>query len=211
MYCVLTGDLVKSSSLKAKRKDIVIILNTLFAQLKNLENKTHEIWISDIFSGDSFQVVVSDAVFALKIALFIRAQLIQRSVRGPHIEARIAIGIGNIEYLNKNKLTESDGEAFRLSGRAINKMISYRRLIVKSDDEQLNLILEVISSLLDAITSRWTPEQAEAISFWLFGETQASLAKKMGISQSAIHQRLQLAGHFAIESCLNEFNSIFHN
>lgn len=208
LYSVITGDLVKSRNFIDKRQIALNSLNEIFNSIKKRKNLNIEVWISDIFRGDSFQIVVSDAVYALLIAIYIRAQLIRKSMEGVPFGARISIGIGSIEYLNREKITESDGEAFRLSGRAVDEIPNYRRLIIKSSNEELNKILDVISACIDAITLRWSSEQAEAISYWIFGETQTSLAKIIGVSQSAIQQRLQRAGHFALEVCLKHFNSI---
>jgi hypothetical protein len=209
-YAVITGDLVKSSTFKEKRKDALRTLHEIFNTLKSKLPIDIDIFISDIFRGDSFQIVVSDAEYALTIAIFIRAQLIRRSIEGMAFDARFSIGIGSIEYLNQEKITESDGEAFRLSGRSLDEIPNYRRLIITSSKEEQTQTLEVLSAFIDAITARWTPEQAEAISHWIFGETQTSLAKRIGVTQSAIQQRLQLAGHFAIEACVKYFDLIVH-
>jgi len=209
-YAVITGDLVKSSTFKEKRKDALRTLDEIFNTLKSKLPKDIDTFISDIFRGDSFQIVVSDAEYALSIAIFIRAQLIRRSTAGIAINTRISIGIGSIEYLNQEKITESDDEAFRLSERSLDEIPNYRRLIITSSSEEQNQTLEVLSAFIDAITSRWTSEQAEAISHWIFGETQTALAKRIGVTQSAVQQRLQLAGHFAIEACVKYFDSIIH-
>jgi len=209
-YAVITGDLVKSSTFKEKRKDALRTLDEIFNTLKSKLPKDIDTFISDIFRGDSFQIVVSDAEYALSIAIFIRAQLIRRSTAGIAINTRISIGIGSIEYLNQEKIMESDDEAFRLSERSLDEIPNYRRLIITSSSEEQNQTLEVLSAFIDAITSRWTSEQAEAISHWIFGETQTALAKRIGVTQSAVQQRLQLAGHFAIEACVKYFDSIIH-
>ena len=208
LYSVITGDLVKSYKFKDKRQIALNTLNEIFKKLKMRKNLNTDVWISDIFSGDSFQIVVSDAEYALMIAIFIRSRLIHKSIEGMTFDARISIGIGGIEYLNQEKITESDGEAFRLSGRAIDELPNYRRLIIKSSNEELDKVFEVLSTFIDAITLRWSSEQAEAISYWIFGETQTSLAKIIGVTQSAIQQRLQLAGHFALDTCIKHFNAI---
>ncbi len=209
-YAVITGDLVKSSTFKEKRKDALRTLDEIFNTLKSKLPKDIDTFISDIFRGDSFQIVVSDAEYALSIAIFIRAQLIRRSTAGIAINTRISIGIGSIEYLNQEKIMESDDEAFRLSERSLDEIPNYRRLIITSSSEEQNQTLEVLSAFIDAITSRWTSEQAEAISHWIFGKTQTALAKRIGVTQSAVQQRLQLAGHFAIEACVKYFDSIIH-
>jgi DNA-directed RNA polymerase specialized sigma24 family protein len=208
VYSVLTGDLVKSSTFGAKREDVLRTLHELFDTLKKNMPKDIDMYISDIFRGDSFQIVVSDAEYAFLIAIFLRAQLIRKSTEGFAFDARISIGIGDVEYLYREKITESDGEAFQLSGRFLDEMPTFRRFVITTSSEEQNKILEVFSAFVDALTSRWTPEQAEAVSHWIFGETQTSMAKKLGVTQSAIQQRLQLAGHFAIDACRKYFASI---
>jgi len=211
IYAVITGDLVKSSAYREKRKDALRALEETFNMLKMKLPKESGIFISDIFRGDSFQIVVSDAGYALSIVIFIRAQLIHKSLEGTAFDARLSIGVGNIEYLDQEKISESDGEAFRLSGKSLDEIPRHRRLVMRTSSEEKNQILEVVSAFLDAIASRWTSEQAEAISHWIFGETQTSLAKRIGVTQSAIQQRLQLAGHFAIETCVKYFHSMIHS
>ncbi len=74
-----------------------------------------------------------------------------------------------------------------------------------SDCDEINQHLNVLAASLDAIMQRWSIEQAEAISLWLLGNTQESIANTLGIKQPAVHQRLQLAGHFAIREILDYF------
>jgi hypothetical protein len=153
--------------------------------------------------------VTNDAEQALRIALFIRAQLMQFFVAGISLEARVAVGTGDIEYLDRNSVASSDGEAFRLSGRSLEEIAAYRRLIIRTSNETLNLVLDVLSALIDAVSSRWSREQAAAISHWIFGATQVAMAETMDISQSAVQQRLQRASHYALDTCLKHFKSIF--
>ena len=210
MYAVITGDLVKSEIFIKNRREVLDILNTVLVEL-NTKWGDADLWVSNIYRGDSFQIVTNDAEQALRIALFIRAQLMQCDVTGISLEARVAVGIGDIEYLDRNSIASSDGEAFRLSGRSLEEIVAYRRLIIKTSNEALNQVLEVLSALIDAVSLRWSREQAAAISHWIFGATQVAMAETMDISQSAIQQRLQRAGHYALDTCLKHFKSILSN
>jgi hypothetical protein len=207
IFAVITGDIVKSRKLGKGR---IKALETLKEALNSLMNfKGNSIGgISDIFRGDSFQIIVSKVDFALEIAIFLKARLSTESIKGKNIDIRIAIGIGKIESFNKDNIPESDGEAFRLSGSALDNISKYRRFSIKSSIDELNKQLEFISSSIDSITRRWSTEQAEAILLWLKGDTQISISKKLGISQPAVNQRLQLGGHFALDESFELFKHL---
>jgi hypothetical protein len=211
-FAVITGDLVQSTSLGERRQDSLNALKKVLQQVETLkEDEKETLWVSDIFRGDSFQVVISDPSWSLKIALFVRACLMKNVTQGKSADTRMAIGIGKIESFNKQVIAESDGEAFRLSGRSLDTMLNYRRLSISSSSEELNDRFDLIAGFLDALLMRWTPEQAEAISLWLLGDTQVELSRILHISQSAVQQRLKLAGHFALTTCLRYFRKIVNN
>ena len=92
-----------------------------------------------------------------------------------------------------------------MSGQALDGLKSYQRLIVKTPWPALNEKWKVISLLLDAIMQKWTEEQAEAVFYWLKADNQKEIAEKLEIKQPAVHQRLQLSGHFAIKEVLAQF------
>jgi predicted DNA-binding protein (UPF0251 family) len=162
---------------------------------------------SRIFRGDSFQAVVPDPVHTLRVALFLRARLLMIKLPLGQPDARIGLGIGKIESLNKARVEESDGEAFRHSGRALDGLKGYRRLAIVSRWPRWDRLFEPLGSALDAIMLRWTPEQAEAMCFMLQGWTQQDIARRLGVRQPAVQQRLVKAGHFAVSDCLSFFES----
>jgi hypothetical protein len=207
IYAVITGDIVKSRKLGKDREKALSILKETLNSLIDFKGDSIG-GISDIFRGDSFQIVVSKAGFALEITIFLKARLLTETIKGKNIDVRIAIGIGKVESLNKKNIPESDGEAFRLSGSALDNISKYRRLSIKSSIDELNTQLSFISSSIDSITRRWSPEQAEAILLWLSGYTQTSISKKIGISQPAVNQRLQLGGHFALNESFELFKHL---
>ena len=208
IYGVLTGDLVKSKAFEPHRDRVLGALKSAFEAAESFKQKPSEfIRFSRIFRGDSFQAVVSDPVDTLKIALFLRAELMMIKIPETQPDARIGLGIGTIESLNKAKIEESDGEAFRYSGKALDGLIKYRRLSLVSAWKDWNRQFEPMGSSLDAIIQRWTPEQAEAMSFMLQGRTQQEIARILRIKQPAVQQRLLTAGHFAIRDALLFFES----
>ena len=73
----------------------------------------------------------------------------------------------------------------------------------------MNQTWAVITSLLNAVMLKWTPEQAQAIFLWLQSFSQEEIAGKLGIRQPAVQQRLRLAGHSAMGSMLTGFKNDF--
>ncbi len=208
IYAVITGDIVKSGKFGSDREKALKILKEALDSLRNFKRKAIG-GISDIFRGDSFQIVISEPASALEIAIYLKARLLSKTIKGKNIDVRIAIGIGEIESFNEKKVEESDGEAFRLSGIALDNISKYRRFSIKSSIDELNKQLEFISSSIDSITRRWSCEQSEAILLWLKGSTQTSISKKLGISQPAVNQRLQLGGHFTLNESFELFKHLF--
>jgi hypothetical protein len=208
---VLTGDLVKSKAFEPHRDRVLTGLKGAFKAAESFTQKPGEfIRFSRIFRGDSFQAVISGLADTLKVALFLRARLLMIKIPQTQPDARIGLGIGTIESLNKAKIEESDGEAFRYSGKALDGLKKYRRLSLISAWTDWNKQFEPLGSSLDAIIQRWTPEQAEAVSFMLHGRTQQEIARILKIKQPAVQQRLLTAGHFAIMDALSFFESSIH-
>jgi len=202
IYAVITGDIVKSGKFGPDREKALKILKDALNSLNNFKRKSIG-GISDIFRGDSFQIVISEPKHALEISIYLKARLFSKTIKGNSIDVRIAIGIGEIESFDEKNIQESDGEAFRLSGNALDNISKYRRFSIKSNIDKSNKQLEFISSSIDSITRRWSPEQAEAV--WLSGKTQTSISKKLGISQPAVNKRLLLAGHFTLKESFELF------
>lgn len=212
IFAVLTGDLVKSALFQSQRNEVLSYLKKILKTVEEFEEDRDEFIIfTEIFRGDSFQGVISNPHKSLKIALFIRAELLKKRIKKEQVDAKIAIGLGTIESLNREKIEESDGEAFQYSGRALDRVKKSRRLSVLSFEKKLNKNFNLLTSLLDTIIKRWSPEQAEAVGLWIRGETQKSISKILGISQPAVHKRLKIAGVSALEDSIIYFESTVKN
>ncbi len=203
LYSVLSGDLVGSSKLETgERKEILSVLKNSFNQVKSIYPKAVRSEF-DIYRGDSFQGILSAPSVSLGSAIIIRAYL--RSKIGHKADARIAIGIGKIDYLPKH-ITEGYGEAFVISGKLLDKMKKSRfNFQIETPSEEINRELRIEFILLDFLISKWSPEQSEAIIKHLKGLTQEEIAKKLGISQPAVHKRLDNAGFWLIDQMCDRF------
>ena len=188
-YAVLTGDIVKSREISPRAQ----LIETLKEALETAKETHHAEY--DLYRGDSFQVVVPSAPAAALVAIIIRSRLISHSPKSSKTwDARISIGIGGITYRGE-KVTDSDGPAFVLSGKSMNELSKKnRRLIIKAPWEQADRSLSLVTRFADDIISNWSRYSAETAFYSLvYKESQSILAKRLGKSQSTINSRIATA------------------
>lgn len=209
VYAVLTGDLIGSSRFRIQqRREVISNLKESFQEI------SPDIIASPfvVFRGDSFQGVLARPEEALKATLIIRASLLSKfKGKRTRLDARIAIGIGTIDYLPRDQVGEGDGEAFRNSGPELDKMKKgEQNIIIRTPWAEINEELRAECALLDALIQRWTKEQTEAAHEDLqrSKQTQKGIAKILKISQSALSQRLKTGGYWAVEVFLERFKMI---
>lgn len=185
---VLTGDIAGFTSIPSDKR--VVIIN----DLKKLLN----LWVAqpgyaEIFRGDSFQLLFIDTKEALNRAIQLRCWFKSRYAEKNKtlLDAKIAIGIGDIAYFSK-RILDADGEAFHLSGRTFDVMTAPGLKII-TPDETLNKQLEIITSLLDVIMTGLTTGQAEVLFMLMENKTQIEIASELNIAQSAVNNRIKLA------------------
>ena len=210
-YAVITGDIVGSSKLTINERDHLLkVLKTSFA---NIDKIFPGVMCSpfEIHRGDSFQGVLSEPERALSVSIIIRVNLrkgFESQRRQELLDARIAIGIGSIDFLPNGRGSEGDGEAFRLSGPVLDEMKGDRRLIIRTSQENIHEELDTECALLDALINKWSNEQAQAILCQIRGLTQEKAAKELHISQPAVRLRLKEAGGWAIELLLKRYSQL---
>lgn len=195
MKAVLTGDIIRSDQTPNA------VWNPHLKSALGEFGCDPAMW--QIYRGDSFQVLLDEAGDAFRAALFIRAAL--RS--GADCDARIAIGLGEVSYRGDSVL-ESDGDAFVRSGRLLDALFdSDTTLGVASPwapfDRDMNVAIKLGLIAIDD----WTRASAGYVYLKILHPeaTQAVLASRLGIGQSAVSMRRHRS-HFAE---LDELDAIF--
>jgi len=215
-YAVLTGDIVGSSKLsKAARQ-------ALPEKMKEAGKATQKAFPDlvplavDVFRGDSWQLLTTDAVRSLRVALFFRAQIRAGRARGRGLDTRVSIGAGSVDFVPRKNVSEGDGEAYRLSGRGLEALPRGRFLGWSAPHETLTLIGATVG-LIDALAQGWTSAQAQAVAGALCGETQDKIAASLPgkITRQAVSKHLDAAHWEAVEAALaaleNEFGKAYGN
>jgi hypothetical protein len=225
---IITGDIISSRDIEAtKRQKLYLDLD---AFLQSMIKK----WIAtyETYRGDSFQCEVKETEQSLRVALMIKAYIVSYASEGKtaprerlslagksapsaqkgyfnkEFDIRLAIGMGQVDFLNKKKITTSDGEAFRLSGEALDEMKDGNEtLTINTNNEGLNTDLIPMIILVDALTQKWTQNQAELVLFKLMGKKDEDMAKEWGVTVSAVTQRKKTAQWSAIEVGVQYFEN----
>lgn len=188
---ILTGDLIGSTQVAPTLTDEAMILLAKAAQ-------DIGIWLQGDakftrFRGDGWQVLISRPELALRAALYLVARL--RAGKIP-LATRVAIGIGRIDNTGSGDLSDASGPAFVHSGRALDNMPKNKVLDIEGDG--ITILHSGFVNLISASIRRWTPEQAEAISYYLHPDTPTleDIAARIGISFQAVSYRIRGAnGH----------------
>lgn len=192
IYQVITGDLVDSVSFSAsKREEIRDIL-------KGVEEKSTSKF--DYFvRGDGLQILSQSN--ALKEAVYLKSLLHAKL----GIKLRLSIGIGDIQNLTE-RLSDSVGEAFTLSGQQLDGMKKSNKLIaVKCNNEFMNGEWQIHAQTLDYLENERTQNQSEVIVGLLESKTQSQLAEEIGISQPSVNQRVKSSGWALTEVIINRY------
>jgi hypothetical protein len=215
MVAVLTADLVESSLYEEEVLEKV--LNALKAEFTHIRDNYGEDDVRlKIYRGDSFQGVIKKPEEALKIALQIKAAVNRIHLKKTKknkayskiADFKIAIGIGT-QNIEREAISESNGQAFQFSGRTLDEMkTENRKTRLKTELEEVNAELNTSFFLLDTITDKWSTASAEVVYYLLSGLKEREIATEINISQSAVNQRKKAAGWEAISELLIRYRNV---
>lgn len=125
--------------------------------------------------------------------------VMERAVEGVlPVELRFGIGMGTLSTLLQPDAIGMDGQAWHAASRALDLARSRRKRVMFSGfGEQTDEQLCALANLLLYLRNGWSPEQRRAIELVDVGMMQSSAAEALGVSESAVSQRLAAAGwHF---------------
>ncbi len=117
---------------------------------------------------------------------------------------RLAIGIGSIDFMPEVSRGGADGEAFRLSGPALDSMRAKQSLRLAVPEYWSPAHAEALKTtivLVGALADRWTEKQALAVKGALLGQTQDEISQSWPtpVSRQAVAKSLDGGSWFAIE------------
>ncbi len=163
-YAVISGDFIGFSRLSVNTR------RGMYGFVKTAGNAlTHAFpgimpWDVDMFRGDGWQMALSDPVYALRAALFFSACL-RFQTRCIPIALRMAIAVGQIDYIPENKVSAGDGSAFRMSGKLLDKISRIKTPALRFIMEHHRAAKQLNRIVLQAgrMSGSWTCPQAKAM------------------------------------------------
>lgn len=206
---VITGDVVGSSTLAPDaRRRLLDVMHDAGAQVR--DRFADELPLPmDVFSGDSWQVLVTRPAASLRIALAFRANL-RAAMASRRIDTRLVIAIDTVDFVPDQHVSQGEGQAFRTSGRTLADLKSPLCLALRAADEAAATPWDAGFSLLDVIARRlWTPARARAVYGALCGETQDEIAHRWDppIAQPSVSGHLQRAAWSRVEPFIESFEA----
>ena len=220
---IITGDIVASREIEAPIRERLFDDVGLF--LKDLRKN----WINsyETYRGDSLQCEAKLPEMSLRVALIIRSffraylpdelkpkitltkgkpPLATKGYFATNFDVRLGVGIGKVDFIKKNKITGSDGEAFQFSGEALDELSqATQRMSIRTMNPAFNEQMEAPVLLLDALIQKWTQNQAELVLYKLQEKKEDEIATTLKITQSAVNQRTKTAQWTAIEKLVLYF------
>jgi predicted DNA-binding protein YlxM (UPF0122 family) len=202
MIAVLTADLVNSTKLdKQDYLSVIQFLKGLLSELAENENIAFE-----ISRGDSFQVVFSNPVIAMRISLLIKFGLLSGNY-SQSMNVTQSLALGDFEHLS-NKPGESSGEVFINSGRGLDTTPK-GHLSLHNDllgAQGFKLATQFLNHHLDQLSKK----QAEVSYLYLkfnYPE-QGVIASDLNITRQNVATHLKRAGAELVKAYIGEYESL---
>jgi hypothetical protein len=165
VVAVLTGDIIGSSQLSAERLNRARAIVLEGARQFNSRSRRSIVGKPEFFRGDAWQLLLKEPRRALRAALYIRALLCSETGVG----TRISLGVGHVDVIDRSRISLSTGEAFTLSGHALDQMTGYFDLSGALPERAGPLVgwFPAILHLSSGLMRHWTRRQAEIVSLAL--------------------------------------------
>ena len=207
LYAVLAGDLVRSSRLSMKQSDGArLCLRRAVAELGKW--KRHLVrGEPEFFRGDAWQILLSAPRWSLRAAVFLRATLLSQG----YVDTRVAIGLGTVASVPRRRISLARGQAFTLSGHALDKMERYLKMVIALPPEAGVLAdwLPLVGQLCDALIGHWTRRQAEIVRVALSVDNpmHAEIAERLHppVTKQTVTKALAGADWRSLRSAIRQF------
>jgi hypothetical protein len=201
--CVLTGDIVRSSSYSdAQLQSLMAALHACCKTIRTWsEPMTPEM---ERFRGDGWQFVVGNPHHALRAGLLLRA-----SVRALDAKADTRIGFGTGPGTVERALGSSSGPAFERSGTLLEQIKGPDRWAFHIDrlDSSIAAVVEGLFIACEAVSSTWTRRQAEVFGRVALPDepTLAEVADEMQVKPQTVQDHFAKAGGRALLKVIHLF------
>ena len=195
IYAALTGDIVGSRQLSAERLERMRRLVMRGAAQFRKRQPRALCGAPEVFRGDAWQLLLREPRWALRVALLLHALLLAEN----DVRTRISIGVGAVDVINLRRISVSTGEAFTLSGHALDHITGYFDLTggLPERAAALSSWFPAMLHLCSGLVRPWTRRQAEIVSLALLSAnpTHESIAASLRprVSKQSVTESLAAA------------------
>lgn len=176
IYAVLTGDFVKSRNIVSEQYDTVLYhLEQLLVSQSAILGCSYS-----FYRGDAFQILLPQPQAAVKLAFYLRLTLLSLGQ-----DCKVSIGLGEVTNIRYD-VKSASGPAFTLSGRGLDQLAAGRRMAIHCQLLALQDLLAVPLQLADAMLSKLTQRQAEALLLYIIAPNSShdAIAARLGTSRA---------------------------
>ena len=209
IYAVISGDIIGSSKLSpSERAELPNIMKQASNELRAFLPQSVPLSV-DIYAGDSWQLLVSEPGDALRVAVYYRGSII--AAKEKEIDTRLVLALGKVDFVPGERVSEGDGEAFRLSGRALKETVGRQQMRFVAGQSLDSDLWDTTFALMDVVVRRWSAKQAQAILGALQGWSHAEIAMhfRPPIKREGVTHLLAAANWHAIDRVMQVFKSRF--
>jgi len=188
--------MVNSRKMEPQEREKASVIARQVFEAINEKYRTYLLSGFDLARGDGFEAVLFAQYKAPRIIMDIIKALY------PSIRIRVSVALGELDTLgNTDRVNTIDGPAFHMAVDALPalkkcKSDHWLQLSIQTNREAQPLIQATLS-LLTALTSRWTDKQRATVWEMERLNNYDELARKMGITASAVRKHLKAADYEA--------------
>ena len=215
LHAVATGDVIGSSELSVdERRRLPERLRAAYATARKAAPDALPYDLA-IVGGDGWQCYVEDPSQTLPRVLHFWTHL-----RADGLHSRFAIAIDTVDFISDDGLNESDGAAFRQSGRALKKLDDDHWAVCFLPEWTSitgSVAADSMVELMDLLLHEWTEAQAQAVAGMLQGMgteksvTQQAVAETWSpdpITRQSVNRHLQRAKWSRVERTVRLFEQL---
>lgn len=186
VYAVITTDIVGSTEYyKTNGKPLRPLLIEVLGEV----NRRHADALAVPFTitlGDEFQGLLSDPGKCPRVIHDLRLLL-------SPLKCRVGVGIGPIVSELMQSTAQMEGLAFSMSRDALSAAEKAKSALTvyRSEDSTLDSTANAISLLIDAVQSRWTDKQWEAVRVHSRVKDLARVGEQLGMTMQGAEHRLR--------------------
>jgi hypothetical protein len=207
IYAVIAGDVIGSSKLpKDLREQLPEILRRGSENLHAAYPDAVPFPV-DVYAGDAWQLLVVQPNLALRVAVYYRAFLLNATNK--QADTRMVISLGKIDFLVRQRISESDGEAFRNAGKFLQETATGQNLNLIAPREPNAKLWACTFGLFDHIISSWSAKQARAVSGAIRGLSlnETGALWNPSVTHPTVSKHLDESGWPRLEPAIQLFES----